>query len=189
MYVMATPPRSPVMLAYGDSFPSFLRRIGQGSAVEYLADIAELESARTRAYHAEDATPVGLDEFMRLPMHWLAELRLRLHPSVTLLTSRFPVVSIWESNLYANDNAFEQWRPESALIARPDLDVEVHRLSAGAYEFFTALQQERTVGDASASAMAKDPRFDLTACLSTLIASRIVVGFELSRASSYLTTH
>ena len=58
LYVTSEPPRSPVLLEYGDSFPQFLRNIGQGAAADYLADVAELEAARTRAYHAADATPL-----------------------------------------------------------------------------------------------------------------------------------
>lgn len=59
LYVTTEPPRSPVLLGYGESFPRFLRKIGKGVAGDYVADIAELEAARTRAYHAEDAIPIG----------------------------------------------------------------------------------------------------------------------------------
>ena len=42
-YVVSEPPRSPVLLQYGESFPKFLRGIGQGAAANYLADVAEIE--------------------------------------------------------------------------------------------------------------------------------------------------
>lgn len=175
LYVTAEPPRSPVLLEYGASFPRFLRQIGVGTSADYLADIAELEAARTRAYHAADAKPVGKDAFACLSADQLADLRLQLHPSVVLLKSRFPVVSIWEANLYANDNTIGEWRPESALVARPDLHVQVHLLMAGGYEFFAALAERRTVGSAIASAMAEAPGFDLASCFTTLIAANIAV--------------
>src|ERR1051326_1630472 len=54
LYASAEPPRSPMMFESGDSFPQFLRRIGHGAASDALADVAELEAARTRAYHAAD---------------------------------------------------------------------------------------------------------------------------------------
>jgi hypothetical protein len=177
-YVMAEPPRTPVMLEYGDGFPQFLRQIGQGTAVDYIADIAELEAARTRAYHAPDERPVGKDAFARLAAAQVADLRLRLHPSVVLLKSRFPVVSIWGSNFYANDNTISEWKQESALIARPDLHVEVHRLPPDAYEFFYELALGQTLGSAAAHALARVPDFDLKECFSTLISANIVVAFE-----------
>ncbi len=40
-YVVSEPPRSPVLLQYGESFPQFLRGIGQGAAANYLADVAK----------------------------------------------------------------------------------------------------------------------------------------------------
>src|SRR5262245_40620878 len=37
---------------YGDAFPRFIRSFGQSPSIEYLADIAELEMARGRAFRA-----------------------------------------------------------------------------------------------------------------------------------------
>lgn len=178
LYVTMEPPRGPVLFEYGESFPAFLRRIGQCAAADYLADIAELEAARTRAYHAADATPVGPDAFAALPADGLADLRVILHPSVALLHSRFPVVSIWEASVYASDNdkMISTWKPEPALVARPDLDVEVRRLSAGAYDFLAALAAGETVGSAAVRATAQVPDFDLAEAFATLIAARVVVG-------------
>jgi len=176
LYVTAEPPRSPVLIEYGESFPRFLRQIGEGTSADYLADIAELEAARTHAYHAADAKPVGKEALARLSADQLTDLRLKLHPSVVLLKSRFPVVSIWEANLYANDNTINEWQQESALVARPESDVEVHRLARGGYEFFTALAEGRTVGAAIALAAAAAPHFDLALCFTTLIAADIVVA-------------
>jgi hypothetical protein len=162
------------LLEYGESFPQFLRSIGQGVSANYLADVAELESARTRAYHAADASPVARDAFSQLAPN----LRLALHPSVQLLKSQFPVVSIWEANLHANDNTLNLWQPECALVARPRLDVEVRRLTPDAYEFLSALAQGSSVGDAIDRSVANAPEFDLTECFETLISADITVGLE-----------
>jgi hypothetical protein len=167
-----------VLLAYGESFPQFLRDIGQGSAANYLADIAQLEAARTRAYHAADATPLGRDAFAGLQPDELPDLRLTLHPSVSLLRSCFPVVSIWEANLYANDNTISEWRQESALVARPYLDVAVHRVSATTCEFLAVLSEGQPVGSAIAHAEAQAPGFDLTESFAVLIAADIVTGIQ-----------
>jgi hypothetical protein len=178
LYVIAEPPRSAVLLEYGESFPAFLRKIGEGGAADYLADIAELEAARTRAYHATDAKPVGKDAFANLPADRLADLRVKLHPSVVLLRSRFPMVSVWAANLYANDNSISEWRQESALIARPNLDVEVHRLTAGTHVFLNALMDGQAVGPAIERAMASAADFDVDEGVAMLISADIVVGFE-----------
>jgi hypothetical protein len=188
LYVIAEPPRSPVMFEYGASFPQFLRNIGQCIASDYLADVAELEAARTRAYHAADAAPLARDAFAALAPDDLPDLRLKLHPSVELLRSRFPVVSIWEANLQMddrdNDNIIGKWKPECALIARPHLQVMVQAVSASAYAFIAALAEGRTVGEAIAQGMATAPDFDLGACFKALIGADIVIGLELCKTPS-----
>jgi hypothetical protein len=178
LYVMTEPPRSPVLLEYGDGFPQFLRNIGQAASADYLADVAELEAARVRAYHAADATPLSRGTLAALSPDGLADMRLRLHPSVTLIKSRFPVVSIWEANCQANDNMLATWRPECALVARPHLQVEVRRLTPGVHEFFEALANGHSIGEAIERGSASTPDFDLAECFNILIASEIVVGLE-----------
>jgi hypothetical protein len=176
LYIAAEPPRSPVLLEYGESFPKFLRNVGRSISADYLADVAELESARTRAYHAADANLVSRDAFSKLAPDEISDLRLGLHPSVHLLKSRFPVVSIWEANLHANDNTLNHWQPECALIARPRLDVEVRRLTPGAYEFLSALADGCSVSEAVDRSVANAPDFDLRESFEALISADVAVA-------------
>lgn len=177
-YVVSEPPRSPVLLQYGESFPKFLRGFGQGAAANYLADVAEIESARSRAYHAADAAPLSREAFNAVPTDEWTEVRVALHPSIALLKSDFPVVSIWQANLYANDNTLDFWKPECALIARPRLEVEVRIISAGVCEFIAALAAGQTVGAAVALASVRAPDFDLAECFNILISAELVVSLE-----------
>jgi hypothetical protein len=179
-YVATEPPRSPVLLDYGETFPQFLRSVGQGAAADYLADIAALEAARTRAYHAADATPLDRDAFTAISTEQWPELRIELHPSVVLLKSAFPMVSVWQANRNANDNMVDAWAAECALVARPHWQVEVWPLSAGIYEFLAALAAGRNVGAAIGHAMASAPDLDLGECFKTLISADIVVGLAVS---------
>jgi hypothetical protein len=177
-YVVAEPPRSPVLLDYGATFPQFLRAIGRGAAANYLADVAEIESARTRAYHAADVAPLTRDAFSAVSLADWPELRVVLHPSVTLLKSEFPVVSVWQAKLYANDNAIEAWKPECALIARPHLQVETQIIPSGVHAFIGSLADGHTIGASIAVAAALAPRFDLSDCFNVLISAGIVAGLE-----------
>lgn len=181
LYVTSEPPRSPVMHEYADGFPRFLRNIGRNVASDYLADVAELEAARTRAYHAADATPLSRDAFAVIAPEDLSDLRMKLHPSVTLISSRFPVISIWEAGRSDNDNVISRWTPECALVARPRLQVEVRPLSAAAHTFISALAGGCTVGSAIALGAAGPPHFDLQECFEALIASQIVVELVLPK--------
>lgn len=183
-YVLSEPPRSPVLLDYGATFPQFLRAVGQGVAASYLADVAEIESARTRAYHAADMEPLRPEAFNAFcPDEWPG-LRVILHPSVALLKSGFPAVSIWQANLTANDNRLDVWKPECALIARPHWQVEVRIIPARVYAFIAALADGHTVGASIALASAGAPDFDLPDCFNVLISSGIAVGLERVSAAS-----
>ena len=68
----------------------------------------------------------------------------------------------------------ENWRGEDALVARPDLDVEVRALPPGGAAFLLALAAGRPLGDAAEAALADDPDFDLTGNLAGLIGSGLV---------------
>jgi hypothetical protein len=173
-FIAAEPPRSPLLLEYGDGFPEFLRRIGDDACI---ADIADLEVARGKAYHAADAVSLPPQAFAAISAERLAALRLTFHPSVSLLQSRFPIVSLWQANQEADDVALPQLGPEAALIARPMLEVEVWNLPPGGFAFLAALRRGASMAEAAAVAKDAAPDFDLAVNLSVLIKADIVTGF------------
>lgn len=173
-FIAAEPPRSPLLLDYGDGFPRFLRSIGGDACI---ADIAELEIARGRAYHAADAGSLPPQAFAAIPTERLAGLRLTFHPSVSLLQSRFPIVSLWQANQQADDVALAEGGAEAALIARPMLEVEVWNLPPGGFAFLTALRRGAVMAEAAEAAMDEASDFDLAVNLSVLIQAGIVTGF------------
>ena len=165
-FIAAEPPRSALLLDYGDAFPHFLRSIGGDACI---ADIADLEAARGKAYHAADAVSLPPQAFAAIPAERLAGLRLTFHPSVSLLQSRFPIVSIWQASQEAGEVALPQERAEAALIARPMLDVEIWNLPPGGFAFFGTLRRGATMAEAAEAAMDAAPDFDLAVNLSALI--------------------
>jgi Putative DNA-binding domain len=179
-FIHGEPPDIPVPANYGDGFPRFLRGQGNAASIEYVADVAELEMVRGKARLAEDARPLGKRELSLLRVERLNGLRVALHPSVALVQSRFPVVTIWESNQAdgGESSMIERWCSESALVARPFLDVEVRRLPPGGLAFLRALAQGQTVATAAAIASAAAPKFELAANLALLQEANVVVGIR-----------
>ena len=173
-FIAAEPPRSPLLMEYGDGFPEFLRSIGHDSCI---ADLAELEAARGVAYHAADAASLPPQAFAAIPTERLAGLRMTFHPSLSLLQSRFPIVSLWQANREAGGVALREGRPEAALIARPMLEVEVWNLPPGGFAFLSALRRGVTMAEAAEAAMDAAPEFDLAVNLSVMIKANIVTGF------------
>ena len=169
-YVSENPPRSPVMMTYGDDFSQFIASAQGLEELPYLADVARLEAARTRAYHAADAEPLGSETFAALDPARLDRIAVTLHPSVEIVRSDHPVVTIWAMNAGETElGPIEEWAPEDALVARPALDVVVRRLPPGGAAFLEALGRGLTLGEAAAAAQADTEDFDLSQNLIGLI--------------------
>jgi hypothetical protein len=169
LFAAAHPPSSPVMMFYGDEFPAFLAGCEPAREVPYLCDLALLEAARTRAYHAANAEPLPPAALAGAAQDALALMRFTLHPSLEIVTSCFPIVTIWAMNSGELELApITDWRGEDALILRPWSDVEVRRLPGGATGFLQSLGKGSPLGKAAAAALEADASFDLAANLAAL---------------------
>jgi hypothetical protein len=177
VFITTHPPRSPLLMQYGDTFPSFIAGFEPAAELPYLADVARLEAARTRAYHAADAEPLDAAALQALDPESLGDVRLSLHPSIEIVRSAHPIVAIWAMNAgEAEPGPIEDWRPEDALVARPALEVEVRTLPAGGAGFIEALRGGRALAEAVDSAAGDSAQFDLAANLAGLIGSGLIVA-------------
>jgi hypothetical protein len=183
-FVVAQLPRSPLLATYGDEFADFISTFEPARGLPYLADVARIEAARTRAYHAGDATPLAAGEFAALGADVLIGLRIDVHPSLEIVRSEHPIVTIWAMNSGAQKLApIETWNAEDALIVRPYLDVEVRLLPPGGATFLRALAAGRSLGEAADTALADHPDFDLTGNLAGLIGWGLVHGVILPESN------
>lgn len=177
-YIRQEPPRTPVLIYYGDTFPTFIDSFEPAAPVPYLGDVARLELARGLAYHAADVRPVSAADFTALPLDRLEDVRVRLHPSASVVSSHYPVFSIWRVN-HNPDRVvpISPWAPESALIARPILQVDTRPISGGTAIFIQMLAKGQAMGQALLAAVETSPKFDASEGVAVLIAARIVIGF------------
>jgi hypothetical protein len=174
-FVRVKPPHSPLLATYGDEFPCFIAAFEPARELPYLADVARLEAARTRAYHAADAAPVGADRFANLDDNAIGDIRIDMHPSAGIVRSPYPIVTIWAMNSGEQELApIEAWRSEDALVCRPQLEVQVRAMPPGGAAFLLALAAGQPLGNAAEAALADDPDFDLAGNLAGLIGSGLV---------------
>jgi hypothetical protein len=180
VFVEAHPPETPVLMEYGAAFPGFLEGFPPAAGLPYLGDVARLELARGRAYHAADAAPVALDALAAAAQADPEGLRLRLHPSAGLIASRWPVVSIWRANQPGADARVTATGTEYALVSRQDLDVVfVRAIDAAEYRFLQALMTGHGLGAAAAAGVgAANAAFDPSQPLARLIAEGLIVGAQ-----------
>jgi hypothetical protein len=178
-YILTEPPSAPIPRNYGDGFPGFIRSLGNAACIEYVADVVELEMLQQRARCAPHAQPLAALALSSLRAERLNGLRIALHPSVCLVQSRFPIVTLWESSLTNDDNGMiERWVAEAAIVARPFFQVEVQRLPPGGYAFLRALSEGKTVATAAAIAAEVTPNFDVFSNLTLLEDAKVVIGIQ-----------
>ena len=182
VFVRQTPPRSRVLADYGQDFASFIEQFAPARSVAYLADMARLERARVRSYHAADAAMVTRESF-GIAMDCgdrVGDLLLVLHPSVSIVRSPYAVVSIWSAHQdNGNLGSIDIDRPEDAVILRMGLDVLVLNAMPGSAEFITALLDGSCLGDASGTGQASVPGFDLSAALALLVRHGALTSIRL----------
>jgi Putative DNA-binding domain len=178
-FILREPPGAPIPHGYGDNFPRFLRTLGNTASIEYVADIAELEMLRQRAQYAAHARPLAAPALSSLRAERLNGSRVVLHPSVCLVQSRFPIVTIWENNQTNDDNGMiERWTAEAAVVTRPFLEVEIRRLPPGGYTFLRALSEGQTVATAVGIATEATPTFEAAPNLALLENANVLVNIQ-----------
>lgn len=173
-----SPPDSPMMFDYGAGFPDFVAAFPPAAVLPYLADVARLERGWVEAYHAAEARPCDPKALGAIAQAEAGRLRLILHPSLRILRSAFPVVTIWRMNLAGGEpRPIDANCAENALVLRPGAEVEVRALPAGTAAFVAALAAGRPVVEGLKAALAEDARFDPAGALAGLLAAGAVTDW------------
>jgi hypothetical protein len=142
-YIDEQPARSAWLDRYGRSFGPFLARFPAASSFAYLADVAQLEWAVSRALHAAETDRIDLARLAALPPTAGAQIRLLPHPALALVRAATPADAIWHAVLEADDAALSAIDPADGpvflLVERSTAGVYIQRLSEADWGFTRAL--------------------------------------------------
>jgi hypothetical protein len=176
-YIAAHPSRHANLHELGRHLPAFLAAFEPAQALVYLPEVARLEWAWHRVFHAADAP--------RLPPEAIATalggdpgvLRARLHPATRLVASPYPILRIWELNQPGAEEAIVDLAAggEHLLLRRIDVEVAIERLTAGGFELLSALARGEPIVDACASALEVEPGCDVGALLQRHLTEGVIV--------------
>ena len=187
VFVRRHPPRSRILAQYGEGFAAFIAGFEPAAALPYLPDMARLEFARLKALHAADAEPISeavLAQALADP-EALAGLRLRWHPSLSVLESPHAVVSLWAAHQTDGEMpAVGIDGSEQAVVLRDGLDVLVLPVDSGTACFVGQTQAAEPFGAAAATAGSLHPDFDLGSTLSLLLRHHALVALHGPVATS-----
>ncbi|MCF3935801.1 DNA-binding domain-containing protein [Acuticoccus sp. M5D2P5] len=131
-YARASRPSSPVLSAYGETFPDALAALEGLAAYPFVIEAARIEAAHTEAYHAADAAPLPADALSQFAPGALADLVLRAHPATRLVDAPRGGLTAWAAN---QDPPREGLDGAVALLTRPHQTVRVMGLDAPAATF------------------------------------------------------
>lgn len=166
-------PKSPVLAEWGAGFAGFLEGFPPLAAYPYLGDIARIEFARGRAFHAADRGPVDPACVLRADPD---RVRLVLHPSVTLLALAHPAVSIWARNQPGGEGRPLAKGPETALILRDAaFQVPVRAVGAGDAAMLRAFLDGECLAVAAAKALGSEAGHDPQPMLVSLMRAGAIV--------------
>lgn len=169
-YIREEPPASPCLTEYGAGFADFLARFPASRPLAYLPDVARLEWAMNVALHAPDAAAVEPEALRALPA-------VALHPSVTLLSSPWPVDAMWRAHrngggpaavdLHSGGARLQIWRAGDAVVFRA--------LSRADFAFRDGLARAGCLQAGAEAALAVEPEVDLAALVRALLDEQVLV--------------
>ena len=182
VHATQTPPDSPVMLDYGRHFADFLADFAPVDGLPYLPDVARLERAWVEAYHAPEADPLLLARLAEIDHGRLPQTRLHLHPSLRVVRSEYPIVTIWCMNIedQASGSVDLGAGSQNALVVRPEASVEISAVSHSGAVFVETLQRGATLAEAGAAAIEANRDIDLTELFADLFSIGAVIGFGIA---------
>lgn len=182
-YVRAEPPRSPVLIKYGETLPDFLNKFAPVAHLPYLADVASLEFARRMAFHAVDFEPMPPHTLSLVSPERFADLRITLIPACRILRSSYPTATIWSRNSVDGPvAAIEDWQAEDVLVFRTGTGltqtIETRRLPPGHARFLECLSIGGRLSEAAESAFSEFDAFDFPNAVAGLFIDGLVAKLQ-----------
>ncbi|WP_137895238.1 putative DNA-binding domain-containing protein [Ramlibacter sp. 2FC] len=179
-FIAGAPPRSSWLDEFGAEFPGFLERFAPAAALPYLAEVARLEWAVSRALHAPDADPLDPAALAAVGADAQARIRFTPQPSLGLVACSFPADAIWRAVLDEDDAALAALDlasgPAWLLVQRGPAGVEVLRLDEPRWRLVQVLCAGRPLG----LALAEHAGDHAAATLAELLSRGRLAGFELA---------
>jgi len=163
---------------YGREMTSFIAGFEPAKELPYLSDVAALEWACHTAYFAEDDAPLDLGKLAQIPSEHYAELILHVHPACQVVSSRYPVSSIWYAHQPGAPGEFYidlDSGPCNALVSRKENNVSVVELSDADAAWLRSIQAGTPLGAATDSTLELYSDFNLESTLHKLLQLDVLV--------------
>jgi len=173
------PSRSGDLHWAGQSFAEFLTRHLSDGDYAWLADLARLEWACEEAAIQADLPAAGPEVLAEFAPDELERLRFELQPSLRLVSSPFPIFSVWMANQAENAPPVSQSKGGETILVRGRLDaIEVRALTPDLFSYLNVTAGGATLGEAVTAAELDEKR--LSEVLGFLFSEGLVVSATLN---------
>jgi hypothetical protein len=174
---------------FGAELPSFLEGFRPVAAYPWLPDLARLEWAVHLGHYAHDASALCAEQVATLDIQALDGLPMQLHPSCSMLRSRWDIVNLWQ---WHQQTAPGEWthdlaQPVTALVWRPRWKVDVRALDPAEAAALAAIDLGRTLGAALEAAYAIDGAIDIAAMFQRWLLEGLLAELAAAPADPNLT--
>lgn len=177
-FVEAAPPRRRSLVGYGEGLADFLETAPGIAEAPYLPDVARLDWAWLGAHRAPSGVPLAATDLAAVRPERLADLVLKLHPSVRLLELGWSIHDAWKHNRTDEPASSHQVLPERQhiMLWRPAHEVETQILSPAEAMFFKMLAAGAALGEAAEAALAASPDFNTTLVFAGALEAGVFAG-------------
>lgn len=145
-YMRTTPSRSADLANYGEDFSDFIAGFEHAADLPYLPDVANLEWAWHRAFHAADETGLDTRRLTEVKENDKGQIVFKLPLSASLISSEYPVHHIWEVNQddYTGDQTVNLDEGGIELLVwRKDYDMRIDTLEIKEWNLLNFIQQQK----------------------------------------------
>ena len=170
-FILAHPPRSPMMQHYGVGFPDFLDAFPPLRSAPFLGDVARLERVYLDAWHAADEPCLSAEALSGLTPEDTLALVFKPHPATFLIASRYPVADLFGWRHERPESGADITKAQCALVTRPQYSVELRIVEPAQHDFLAQLMRGSPLGEAAGSALEAKPDFDLPGTIALAMAA------------------
>lgn len=178
-YRVAHPSWSGNLQAFGARFAQYLEALPDLRPLAYLPDVARLERLRQASALAADAEFVAPNASTDAWANIDASLRIDLHPSVRLLASAHPILTIWRYAMQpASERLVLDGDGEQVVLWREGGEVAMAAIDPASFACIASLARGDTLDAACVVAQACDSGFDPAACFASLFRQNLIAAIH-----------
>lgn len=177
-YIMRYPSRSSNLNDYGAYFSDFLAEYQPLHDLMYLAEVAMFEWTCHQLQFAADATPLDDSVLDQLTTESYENLYFDLHPASALMKCHYPMLEIIDLCQGEIDDLLDiNAGGINLLLIRRDSEIISVKLNEAEYQFLNEIQHNRSVAEASATALHYDPTFQVAEKLASWVRDNTLIPY------------